>query len=79
VLHGGIVTALFDVACYLALLHHLKPDENEVTHEVTASLMRGGGGRSGHDDAAPNDRLRSCDPAHHPADMKGRSTWTRVT
>jgi uncharacterized protein (TIGR00369 family) len=40
VLHGGIVTALLDVACYLALLHDLTPDENAVTHDVTASLMR---------------------------------------
>lgn len=40
VLHGGIVTALLDVACYLALLPHLRPDENAVTHDVTASLMR---------------------------------------
>jgi uncharacterized protein (TIGR00369 family) len=40
VLHGGIVTALLDVACYLALLPDLGPDENAVTHDVTASLMR---------------------------------------
>ena len=40
VLHGGIVTALLDVACYLALLPELADDENAVTHDVSASLMR---------------------------------------
>ena len=40
VLHGGIVTALLDVACYLALLPSLAPDENAVTHDVAASLLR---------------------------------------
>jgi uncharacterized protein (TIGR00369 family) len=40
VLHGGIVTALLDVGCYLALLPELAADENAVTHDVTASLMR---------------------------------------
>jgi uncharacterized protein (TIGR00369 family) len=40
VLHGGVVTALLDVACYLALLPELADDENAVTHDVTASLMR---------------------------------------
>ena len=40
VLHGGIVTALLDVACYLALLPQLADDENAVTHDVSASLMR---------------------------------------
>jgi uncharacterized protein (TIGR00369 family) len=40
VLHGGIVTALLDVACYLALVPDLGPDENAVTHDVSASLMR---------------------------------------
>jgi uncharacterized protein (TIGR00369 family) len=40
VLHGGIVTALLDVACYLTLLPDLGPDENAVTHDVTVSLMR---------------------------------------
>ena len=40
VLHGGIVTALLDVACYLALLPHLADGENAVTHDVAASLVR---------------------------------------
>jgi uncharacterized protein (TIGR00369 family) len=40
VLHGGIVTALLDVACYLTLLPDLGAEENAVTHDVTASLMR---------------------------------------
>lgn len=40
VLHGGIVTALLDVACYLALLPDLDDEDNAVTHDVTASLMR---------------------------------------
>lgn len=39
-LHGGIVSALLDVACYLALLEHLGPEENAVTHDLTVSLMR---------------------------------------
>lgn len=40
VLHGGVVTAPLDVACYLALLPDLAGGENAVTHDVTASLMR---------------------------------------
>jgi uncharacterized protein (TIGR00369 family) len=40
VLHGGIVTALLDVACYLALLPRLADGQNAVTHDVAASLMR---------------------------------------
>lgn len=40
VLHGGVVTALLDVSCYLALLPELAEDEHAVTHDVTASLMR---------------------------------------
>lgn len=41
VLHGGVVTALLDVASYLAILPALGEDENAVTHDVTASLIRG--------------------------------------
>jgi uncharacterized protein (TIGR00369 family) len=40
VLHGGIATALLDVASYLALLPHLGSEENAVTHDLTASLIR---------------------------------------
>lgn len=40
VLHGGIVTALLDVACYLAILPDLPEGVNAVTHDLTASLMR---------------------------------------
>lgn len=40
VLHGGIVTALLDVACYLALLEQLAPQDNAVTHDLSVSLMR---------------------------------------
>lgn len=40
VLHGGVVTALLDVASYLALLPQLGEEENAVTHDLTASLMR---------------------------------------
>lgn len=40
VLHGGIVTALLDVACYLALLDELGADEHAVTHDLSVSLMR---------------------------------------
>jgi uncharacterized protein (TIGR00369 family) len=39
-LHGGIVTALMDVACYLALLPFLSDEEAAVTHDISASLMR---------------------------------------
>lgn len=40
VLHGGVMTALLDVACYLAVLPHLGPDENAVTHDLSASILR---------------------------------------
>ena len=40
VLHGGVVTALLDVASYLALLPHLGPTENAVTHDLSVSLLR---------------------------------------
>jgi uncharacterized protein (TIGR00369 family) len=42
-LHGGVVTALLDVASYLALLPHLAADEAAVTHDASASLMKGAG------------------------------------
>ena len=40
VLHGGIIPALLDVSCYLALLPQLDAGQNAVTHDVTASLLR---------------------------------------
>jgi len=40
VLHGGIVTALLDVASYLAILPLLDDGRNAVTHDVAASLIR---------------------------------------
>ncbi len=40
VLHGGIVTAVIDVAAYLALLPDLADDENAVTQDLTVSLLR---------------------------------------
>ena len=40
VLHGGVVTALLDVASYLAVLPSLGRDENAVTHSTSASLLR---------------------------------------
>ena len=40
VLHGGVVTALLDVASYLALLPSLGPDEHAVTHDLAVSLLR---------------------------------------
>lgn len=40
VLHGGVVTALLDVASYLALLPHLGAEENAVTHDLAVSLLR---------------------------------------
>jgi uncharacterized protein (TIGR00369 family) len=39
-LHGGVVTALLDLACLLALLPLLGPDEHAVTHDLSASLIR---------------------------------------
>jgi uncharacterized protein (TIGR00369 family) len=39
-LHGGVVTALLDVAAYLALLPHLAPAEHAVTHDQAVSLLR---------------------------------------
>ena len=39
-LHGGVVTALLDVASYLALLPHLADDEHAVTHDQSVSLLR---------------------------------------
>lgn len=39
-LHGGVVTALLDVASYLALLPSLAAAEHAVTHDLAASLMR---------------------------------------
>lgn len=41
VLHGGIVTALLDVAAYVRLLPELGPEENAVTHDSSCSLIRG--------------------------------------
>ena len=40
VLHGGVVTALLDVAGYLALLPHLDDAEHAVTHDLSVSLLR---------------------------------------
>jgi uncharacterized protein (TIGR00369 family) len=39
-LHGGVVTALLDVAAYLALLPHLGDGEHAVTHDQSVSLLR---------------------------------------
>jgi len=41
-LHGGVVTALLDVASYLALLPHLAEHEHAVTHDQSVSLLRPG-------------------------------------
>ena len=40
VVHGGVVTALLDVASYLAVLASLRRDANAVTHSASASLLR---------------------------------------
>lgn len=40
VLHGGVVTAVLDVASYLATLPTLGQGENAVTHDLSASLLR---------------------------------------
>ena len=39
-LHGGVVTALLDVACFLALTPQLAADEHAVTHDQAVSLLR---------------------------------------
>lgn len=40
VLHGGVVTALLDVASYLAVLPTLGEDEHAVTHALSVQLVR---------------------------------------
>lgn len=40
VLHGGVVTALLDVASYLALLPELAEGEHAVTHDLSVQLLR---------------------------------------
>jgi uncharacterized protein (TIGR00369 family) len=40
VLHGGVVTALLDVASYLALAPDLADDEHAVTHDLSVQLLR---------------------------------------
>src|SRR4051794_21603650 len=39
-LHGGVVTALLDVAAYLALAPSLGPGEHAVTHDMSVQLLR---------------------------------------
>lgn len=39
-LHGGVVTALLDVACFLALLPQLSQAQHAVTHDLSVSLLR---------------------------------------
>ena len=39
-LHGGVVTALLDVASYLALGADLAEDEHAVTHDMSVQLLR---------------------------------------
>lgn len=39
-LHGGIVTALLDVASYLALAPLLTAQEHAVTHDLSVQLLR---------------------------------------
>ena len=39
-LHGGVVTALLDVASYLALAADLAADEHAVTHDLSVQLLR---------------------------------------
>ena len=38
-LHGGAIATVLDVAAYLAVLPHLEPDEEAVTHAFAASYM----------------------------------------
>lgn len=40
VMHGGILSALLDVGAYLAVLPHLEPGENAVTHDMAISILR---------------------------------------
>ena len=40
VLHGGVVTALLDVASYLALAPDLADEEHAVTHDLSVQLLR---------------------------------------
>lgn len=40
-LHGGVVYALLDMTCYLALLPRLAADKIAVSHAVNISLMKG--------------------------------------
>jgi len=40
ILHGGIIYALCDVACYCALLTLLEPDETAATHGIHVSVMK---------------------------------------
>ena len=39
-LHGGVISALLDVASYLALAADLAEDEHAVTHDLAVQLMR---------------------------------------
>ena len=39
-LHGGIVSALLDVAAFLALVPSLSAGEHAVTHEISVQLLR---------------------------------------
>jgi uncharacterized protein (TIGR00369 family) len=39
-LHAGVIYSLMDVACFLALIQHLRDDEHAVTHDLTVSLLR---------------------------------------
>lgn len=39
-LHGGVVTALLDVAAFLALAPDLAAHEHAVTHELSVQLLR---------------------------------------
>ncbi len=40
-LHGGVVYALLDMTCYLALIPRLAEDKIAVSHAVNISLMKG--------------------------------------
>lgn len=40
VVHGGVLYALLDAVCYLALMPQLAADENAVTHDLHVSVLR---------------------------------------
>lgn len=40
VVHGGVLYALLDAVCYVALWSGMRPDQNAVTHDLHVSVLR---------------------------------------